>query len=122
MKLELTSSQAATWERLPGEKWFGRFQRYLLAGPGRSIEGTWKAEAKQGGNSKQKQVPSGHWHRIAKKFSWKSRAEAFDVAQCEIEREQIAQERRQESRARRKLLRMYRERIDHALQRRFPAP
>lgn len=112
------------WERQRDEpaKWFSRFQRFLLSGNGRSIEGAWRTEARQGGKGTQKQVVSGHWHRSAKKWRWRERAEAWDAAQWTKDQKQIETERRDEARARRRLLRVYRHKLESALNTPIPRP
>jgi hypothetical protein len=67
------------WERQPGESnlWFSRFQRYLLAGPSRSLLGTVNGERTEKGQEKQSKVP-GSWNQAFTRWNWRERAEAWD--------------------------------------------
>jgi hypothetical protein len=67
------------WERQPGEPnlWFSRFQRYLLAGPSRSLLGTVNGERTEKGREKQSKVP-GSWNQAFARWNWRERAEAWD--------------------------------------------
>src|SRR5262249_9966141 len=69
------------WDRLPDEpaNWYARFEAYRLAGPQRTLEGVWTAEAKR---SKAKR-PGSDWYQAAKRWRWQERAEAWDAAQRE---------------------------------------
>jgi len=65
------------WDRQPGEpaKWYYRFNCYMIAGPGRSIEQTYRLE-KAGRSGKH--VP-GSWRDAASEYRWIERAAAWDA-------------------------------------------
>jgi hypothetical protein len=67
------------WERQPEEpnRWYARFERYRLAGPGRSLLGTVTAERAERGVQRSTSVPQA-WAKNAKKWQWRDRAEAWD--------------------------------------------
>jgi len=76
------------WDQQPNEphRWYMRFKSYLLAGPGRSLEGSWKREkaAESDGKLPEGRTP-GAWRENADKWNWKERAESWDIFQAEIE-------------------------------------
>jgi hypothetical protein len=67
------------WESSPGEpaRWYARFERFRLAGPGRSILATFNAERADKGLTKRACVP-GAWTEAARRWRWRERAEAWD--------------------------------------------
>jgi hypothetical protein len=72
-------SEAYPWERLPDEpnRWFGRFERYRLMGPGRSIQGACNRERVGKGRKESADAP-GSWRNASKSWHWIERAEAWD--------------------------------------------
>ena len=75
-------SPSLEWERRDGEpnKWFDRFQTYLLLGPSRSLYAAYTAwRERSGAKSAQKRagLPQS-WRLAAEKWQWQQRAEAFD--------------------------------------------
>src|SRR5262245_11085627 len=85
--------QREPWERLPGEpnRWFARFERYRLAGPCRTLLGTWTAEQAEKSRKKRFKVP-GSWNAAAARWRWKERAEAWDEHERQKAREAHARE------------------------------
>jgi hypothetical protein len=83
-----TAPQAEPWDRQPGEPnlWFSRFERYRLAGPGRSLTGIWTAEQAEKGVNRRTKVP-GAWDRAAARWRWRQRAEAWDEHERQKARE-----------------------------------
>ena len=88
-----TPPRSEPWDRQPGEptRWFDRFERFRLAGPGRSLLGTVNAEQVDKGGHKRTKV-SGAWDQAAIRWNWRKRAEAWDDHQREKARETHAQE------------------------------
>ena len=74
------------WERQPGEpnRWFGRFERFRMAGSARSIQNTVNEEKASKGQKKPAYAP-GSWRQAADRWRWRERAELWD----EHERQQI---------------------------------
>lgn len=70
------SHEIHSWDKQVGEpnRWYQRFTAFRLQGPGRSIESTWAADAKQ---SKSKR-PSSRWYEIVKLWRWQDRAADWD--------------------------------------------
>jgi hypothetical protein len=84
------------WERLPGEpnRWYARFERYRLLGPGRSLLGTVNAERLEQRRPRTSSVPQA-WAQNAKQWQWRQRAEAWDEqerAQARAAQQQEVQE------------------------------
>lgn len=89
------------WDRLDGEptRWFLRFERYRLAGPGRELLGVARAaRAERAVKSIQRQMRKtpGSWSRAYALWRWRERAEAWDTcvaaqvaAEAEAERLRI---------------------------------
>lgn len=79
------------WEQRPGEPttWFSRFERYKLAGAGRTLEKIFSAEKAQKGTKRHKESKqaSGAWKRAYDQWDWKSRAEAWDRAEIAARRQ-----------------------------------
>jgi hypothetical protein len=71
--------QPQPWERQPGEpnRWYDRFERFRLAGPGRSLLGAVNAERAARGTRPTTSVPH-TWAKNAKRWQWRERAEAWD--------------------------------------------
>jgi hypothetical protein len=74
--------QPESWDRQAEEPnlWFSRFERYRLAGPGRSLLATVNAEQADKGKKKHSGNP-GAWTRAAACWHWRERAEAWDEHQ-----------------------------------------
>src|SRR6516165_6938733 len=87
-----STSQPEPWDRQDGEPnlWFARFESYRLAGPGRSVAGTWMGEGARKGKRRQGGIP-GAWSRAAARWRWKQRAEAWDEHERQKAREAHAQ-------------------------------
>ena len=74
------------WEQKTGESsfWYARFHRFLMAGASRSINATYRAviNEKRVAESREKLQKSARagssWLKIAKKWDWVGRAEAWD--------------------------------------------
>ena len=71
-------------EQMAGEphKGYGRFKVYLELGPTRTLFGTARVAGEQ--RKSQSLRPSGDWPRIARKWHWRERANAWDVHQREL--------------------------------------
>jgi hypothetical protein len=69
-----------SWEQQPGERnrWYARFERFRLAGPGRSLLGAVNAERHEGGKRSSRSVPQA-WAKAARQWRWRERAEAWDA-------------------------------------------
>ncbi len=67
------------WESMPGEpaRWYARFERYRLAGPARSLLGTFNAQRADKGMPHRGCVP-GAWAEAARRWRWRERADAWD--------------------------------------------
>ena len=80
--MDEVTAPAEPWEQQPGEPnlWYARFERYRLDGPSRSLLGTLNAERQQRAATKAKSL-SQAWASNAKKWHWRSRAEAWDEQQ-----------------------------------------
>jgi hypothetical protein len=74
-----TVPQAEFWDRQLGEPnlWFGRFERYRLSGPKRSLLATLNAERTENGLARKTRLP-GAWNRAFEHWRWRQRAEAWD--------------------------------------------
>ena len=68
-----------SWEPSPGEpaRWYGRFERFRLAGPARSVLATFNAERAEKGVARRGCVP-GAWAAAARRWRWREHAEAWD--------------------------------------------
>jgi hypothetical protein len=75
----MTDPAPPLWEPLPGEpaRWYGRFERFRLAGPARSLLATFNAEHAERRGTKRRCVP-GAWVQAARRWRWRERAEAWD--------------------------------------------
>jgi hypothetical protein len=84
------------WERLPGEtnRWFGRFERFRLAGSGRSVLAVFNADKRAQGQPPSRCVP-GAWAQAAKRWHWRQRAEAWDEHQRQQARQAHADDVRE---------------------------
>src|SRR5262249_42259328 len=69
-------------EPQPGEpsRWYTRFERYRLAGPGRSLLGAVNAERQERGARPSKSIPQA-WAKNARHWRWQGRAEAWAAHQ-----------------------------------------
>jgi hypothetical protein len=80
------------WDRQPNEpiKWFHRFEQYRLAGPERSVVGTFNQEqakkSKKGQEYQYRTQAPGSWNLNFARWRWKERAAAFDESQVAEER------------------------------------
>lgn len=79
-KAEIPSSRL--WERQADEpnKWFDRFQVYLLLGASRSVYAaysTWRERSGASNARKRAGLPQS-WRQAAAQWNWETRAEAFD--------------------------------------------
>lgn len=70
------------WEKQPGEPtiWYKRFTTYRLMGMQRSLR-----KVLEGENRQSKNLP-GNWLRTAEQWSWRERAEAWDLNELEAQR------------------------------------
>lgn len=77
------------WEQMDGESafWYKRFQRYLLTEGKRSILGTVNDEREEKGRKRSNNIP-GSWWRASQKYDWTGRAEAYDLYQVELAKEE----------------------------------
>jgi hypothetical protein len=75
----MTDRAPPLWEPLPGEpaRWYGRFERFRLAGPTRSLLATFNAEQSERQGTKRRCVP-GAWVQAACRWRWRERAAAWD--------------------------------------------
>jgi hypothetical protein len=110
------------WARLDGEPtlWYERFERFRLAGPGRSLLKLYNEEREKAGKGGiAKRVP-GAWDEAVKIWQWDARADAWDAAQLAEEatrREaEIAKEREEARANRRAMLKAYGSRVAQGLQ------
>jgi hypothetical protein len=78
------------WDQMPKEppRWYFRFERFRRQGAARSILATVKEEEAEAGRPKTTKWPPGAWVRAAKRWSWKTRAEAWDRAELDRLRKQ----------------------------------
>ena len=69
-----------SWQRLPNEpmRWYARFEAYRLAGPNRSLLGTYNAEQDKEGQKRTPNPPTS-WRNAMIKYQWAARAEAWDI-------------------------------------------
>jgi hypothetical protein len=88
-----TPPRPEPWDRQPEEpsRWFARFERYRMAGSGRSLLGAVNGEQAEKGGQRRTKV-SGAWDRAAARWRWRQRAEAWDDQQRDKARETHAQE------------------------------
>ena len=91
-----------SWQ-LPGEpaKWYIRYSRYRLAGPGRTVDRVWRGEAPNG--AKGRSAP-GSWDRAVRRWRWAERASAWDLAEVHRLAEEDAADRIEARQWRRALL------------------
>jgi hypothetical protein len=80
------------WDRQENEplRWYARYEVFRLRGPGRSFLGAYNQWRVENG----KKVSTGTpvcWQEAAKKWRWKERAEAWDLSELEIRRQQEEQ-------------------------------
>lgn len=70
--------------------WYGRFERYRLSGPSRSILATYNAErrgkAREGEKERDANTFPSSWSLAVKAYRWKERASAWDNYQIEKDR------------------------------------
>src|SRR5215203_3285524 len=99
----------SVWERLPGEpsRWFDRFHRFLLLGPGRSVYAVSKAETGRTSITRD-------WREASRRWDWVRRAEAWDDAQARQERLAFERARRENRRKRLELLECFQTKIEGA--------
>lgn len=73
------SGAPRAWDRLPEEsnRWFMRFERFRLAGPGRTMIAIYNAERVARGLEESAAL-SGRWRKVIKLRRWVERAEAWD--------------------------------------------
>lgn len=95
--------------------WYSRFEDYRLMGPDRSLLGAVNLERVKKGQKKSNYIP-GSWRGAAAKWNWKKRAEAWDASEIERRQEEDKQDRIEERKCRRDLLRDYRGKIAQAIQ------
>lgn len=76
----MSDDTANIWDRQPDEPllWYERFERYRLAGPGRSLLAIYQAEKSGPGRG---QKVAGAWNSAAEQWRWQQRAEAWDMAE-----------------------------------------
>jgi hypothetical protein len=78
----MPESQAPSepWDRLPGEpnRWYNRFERYRLAGAGRSLLAIYNEERQKAGKEERASRIPGAWDRAAARWCWRERAAASD--------------------------------------------
>jgi hypothetical protein len=88
-----TKPERESWDRQAEEpnRWFSRFERYRLAGPGRSLLGAVNAEQAEKGKNKRGWIP-GAWSRAAARWNWRDRAEAWDEHDRQQARQAHAQD------------------------------
>ena len=83
----------ADGQRIRWSLWADRYERFRLAGPGRSLLALYNAERIAKGQAPAKSVP-GAWDAVAKAGDWRKRAAAWDLDQLlERRREKEAAER-----------------------------
>jgi hypothetical protein len=82
----MKQEQGDPWDRLQGEPehWFARFEMYRLAGPTRTVEASYRSEARD----KAKRYLPTNWKRAVERWHWKERAEAWDDDERERARKQ----------------------------------
>lgn len=68
------------WDRQPDEpaRWFDRFERYRLMGPGRSVLAIVHQEQDQKGLKRTNNI-AGAWRVAVDEWRWQERAEAWDL-------------------------------------------
>lgn len=90
---EIPQTDPQPWDRQPEEPrlWYLRFERYRLAGLGRTIEGVYRMEQDEAGKTGKR--ASRHWYAAAKRWRWVDRAAAWDNAELDRARG-AAEERR----------------------------
>jgi hypothetical protein len=111
------------WEQMPGEPtfWYQRFQKYLLAGPGRSMKSVyiaWRTEEIKKGRSKPMKgavlLPKA-WTEAISKWQWKARADAFDRHEVARRQQDYEEERLRDREIRRQILGAARVKLVEAL-------
>jgi hypothetical protein len=68
------------WDRQPGEpnRWYNRYERYRLAGAGRSLLAIYNDERQRAGKGERATRVPGAWDRAASRWCWRERAVAWD--------------------------------------------
>src|SRR6185295_9483449 len=97
--------------------WFDRFQRFLLAGPSRSLLSIYNGErvADDPAAPPAKAVPSS-WREQAERWQWRHRAAVWDAAEQQQRREQYDAERAEDHEARVMMLKALRGKLMQRLQ------
>lgn len=70
--------------------WYARFEVYRLRGPGRSLLGAFNQWQAEKGRKVSTSAPT-RWREASATWHWKERAEAWDLAELEIRRQQEEQ-------------------------------
>jgi hypothetical protein len=110
--------ESKPWERQPGEPamWFDRFDRYFRPlGPERSLLAAYNAWRKEAQKSATKSVAKS-WEKNARKWHWPTRTEAWDDTERQRRHAEEEAERLQARRERRRLLQVYRGKLEQALE------
>lgn len=91
---------AEPWDRLEGEpnQWYDRFERFRLLGPNRTLIATYNGERAEAGKSVIRRYP-GAWDKVAGRWRWWERAEAWDEAQRALARKEEEGQLRERRRA-----------------------
>jgi len=100
----IEETQLHPWDRQPGESmlWFSRFEAFRLLGPCRTVE---RSGQRKTSESRGKPKPlSGHWYEAAKQWSWKSRAEAWDMMNLAEAEKELEEWKVKSRKARREVL------------------
>lgn len=111
------------WEQREGEPdiWFGRFQKYLLLGPNRTLVAGYRAGARhkkktrQSAEKRAHQGVPGAWRNAARKWEWLERAAAWDAVGRERLLAEYERDREVDRFERVRLLKAYRDKIEAAL-------
>jgi hypothetical protein len=76
---EMDLQDRLAWDRLPDEpmKWFIRFEKFKLLGPGRTVREVWMQESKHSGIRASGNLSQ--WSNHSKLYNWPNRAEAWDA-------------------------------------------
>jgi hypothetical protein len=112
----MDGADVTVWARQPGEpgRWYERFERFRLAGPGRALLPIYNGERERAGKGKSASPPAA-WTVAAQRWRWRERAEAWDAHEQEERRRQDAADRARARAERVALLRAFQAKVARGL-------